>query len=63
MENTNVKVTVLANGPLLVEGSITVVKKDGSSEIKEQKSHLCRCGHSQNKPYCDGSHKSNNWQD
>ena len=63
MENTNVKVTVLVSGPLRVEGSITVVKKDGSSEIKEQTTHLCRCGHSQNKPYCDGAHKSNNWQD
>ena len=63
MENTNVKITVLANGPLLVEGSITVVKKDGSTEIKEQKAHLCRFGHSQNKPYCDGAHKSNNFQD
>ncbi|MCY7292053.1 MAG: CDGSH iron-sulfur domain-containing protein, partial [Ferruginibacter sp.] len=27
-------------------------KKDGSSETKEQKYFLCRCGHSQNKPYC-----------
>jgi hypothetical protein len=63
MENINVKVTVLANGPLMVEGSITVVKKDGSSETKEQKNFLCRCGHSQNKPYCDGSHKKNNFQD
>jgi len=61
MENTFVKVTVLANGPLLVEGNITIVKKDGSSEIKEQKSFLCRCGHSQNKPYCDGSHKNTNF--
>ncbi len=63
MENTNVKITVVANGPLRVEGSVTVVKKDGSSETKEQKFSLCRCGHSQNKPYCDGSHKSNNFQD
>jgi CDGSH-type Zn-finger protein len=63
MENTNVKVTVLANGPLMVEGSIKVVKKDGSSETKEQKNFLCRCGYSQKKPYCDGSHKKNNFQD
>jgi len=63
MGNTNVKVTVLANGPLMLEGSITVIKKDGSSETKEQKNFLCRCGHSQNKPYCDGSHKTNNFQD
>jgi len=63
MENSNVKVTVLAKGPLMVEGNITVVKKDGSLETKEQKAFLCRCGYSQNKPYCDGSHKTNNWQD
>jgi len=63
MVNTNVKVTVLANGPLMVEGNITVVKKDGTSETKETKVFLCRCGHSQNKPYCDGLHKSNNFQD
>jgi len=63
MENTNIKATVLANGPLMVEGSITIVKKDGSSEIKEEKTFLCRCGYSQNKPYCDGSHKINNFQD
>lgn len=59
MENT--KVTVLANGPLMVEGTITVVKTDGTTEVKEQKSFLCRCGHTANKPYCDGSHKKNNF--
>lgn len=63
MENTTVKVTVIPNGPLLVEGSITVVKKDGSSEIEKEKSFLCRCGHSRNKPYCDGAHTKHNFQD
>lgn len=57
MENT--KITVLANGPLMVEGTIVVTKTDGTSEVKETKSFLCRCGHSANKPYCDGNHKKN----
>ncbi|MBI4947127.1 MAG: CDGSH iron-sulfur domain-containing protein [Bacteroidetes bacterium] len=61
MENTNVKVTVLANGPLMVEGTIAVVKVDGTTEVKEPKAFLCRCGHSANKPYCDGAHKKNNF--
>jgi len=60
MEN-NVKVTVLPNGPLMVEGTINVTKADGTTEIKEQKAFLCRCGHSKNKPYCDGGHKPNNF--
>ncbi len=63
MENQNVKVTALPNGPLMVEGNVTVVKKDGTAENKENKSFLCRCGHSGNKPFCDGSHKKNNFQD
>ena len=57
MENTNTKITVIPNGPLMVEGTITVTK-DGKEEAKE-KAFLCRCGHSKNKPYCDGSHKLN----
>ncbi len=55
------KITALANGPLMVEGTIHVTKPDGTSEVKENKSFLCRCGHSGNKPYCDGSHKKNNF--
>lgn len=60
MEN-NVKLTALPDGPMMVEGTVTVTKTDGTAEIKEQKCFLCRCGHSANKPYCDGSHKKNNF--
>ena len=62
MEN-NVQITAIPNGPLMVEGNVTVVKKDGTTEVKEQKSFLCRCGYSKNKPYCDGGHKAKNFQD
>ncbi len=56
---TQTKVTALPNGPLMVEGTINVIKPDGTNEVKENKSFLCRCGHSANKPYCDGGHKKN----
>ena len=36
MEHT--KVTVIANGPLMVEGTIKITKADGTTEVKEQKS-------------------------
>jgi CDGSH-type Zn-finger protein len=55
------KVTAIPNGPLMVEGTIHVTKPDGTQEVKEHKTFLCRCGHSANKPYCDGSHKKNNF--
>jgi CDGSH-type Zn-finger protein len=57
----NIKITATLNGPLKVEGTVTIVKTDGTTEVKEQQSFLCRCGHSANKPYCDGSHRKNNF--
>ena len=49
------EVKVVENGPLIVT-NCEIVHKDGSKEVKE-KASLCRCGHSANKPFCDGSHK------
>lgn len=50
-------VQVLPNGPLLVKGSIKIKLPDGSEHYKEESTALCRCGASQNKPFCDGSHQ------
>lgn len=51
---TNIKVN--AGGPYLVKGRVTLIDKDGTETVKEGTIALCRCGGSQNKPYCDGSH-------
>ncbi|MBI2967232.1 MAG: CDGSH iron-sulfur domain-containing protein [Bacteroidetes bacterium] len=56
MKTSQVKINVLPNGPLMVEGKVTVIKNDGKQEEKDEKTFLCRCGASGNKPYCDGSH-------
>jgi hypothetical protein len=55
MEKT--KITVMPDGPLMVEGNLTVNKKSGENIKDGEKFFLCRCGHSANKPFCDGSHK------
>ena len=55
-ESMETKVEVLANGPLLVYGTLKVTDKDGNTEIKNRTTAFCRCGHSNNKPYCDGAH-------
>jgi len=54
---TSANIECLPNGPLLVRGDIVIKKSDGTEEIKTGSIKLCRCGHSENKPYCDGGHK------
>jgi CDGSH-type Zn-finger protein len=51
------KVSVRRNAMLLARGPMNIVCADGSCSIKRNKAGLCRCGHSANKPFCDGSHK------
>ncbi len=50
------KVEVLKNGPLLVYGNLQVTLNNGVQETKTKTTAFCRCGESQNKPYCDGTH-------
>lgn len=45
------------NGPLLIRGPVTLIDADGNRlQIKSRNVALCRCGASQNKPFCDRSH-------
>jgi len=49
-------ITPIANGPLQVEGNLEVCSGTGKTLNRIQKTWLCRCGASKNKPYCDGTH-------
>jgi CDGSH-type Zn-finger protein len=51
------------SGPLWVRGGIAVVSADGTAYEVRNRVTLCRCGASANKPFCDGSHLSINFQD
>ena len=53
------KITVRNNGPLRLEGEFTLCDLEGNAFDLAGRTaiSLCRCGHSQNKPFCDGSHK------
>ena len=70
------KIVVTEDGPYLVYGSIPLKDKKqvvsehgepmtwettGNYQLDDEDYALCRCGHSGNKPYCDGSHKSADW--
>ena len=56
----DVTVSTRENGPLLVTGSVKLVDHQGNEFDLGGKETiaLCRCGHSANRPFCDGSHKS-----
>jgi uncharacterized Fe-S cluster protein YjdI len=57
------EIDIIPNGPLRVSGPITIKGPDGEQTIDKPKVSLCRCGFSQNKPFCDGSHKKQGWSD
>nr|WP_255682779.1 ferritin-like domain-containing protein [Dyella sp. 2HG41-7] len=44
------------NGPLRVRGNLEIISGTGRMVARVTSAYLCRCGHSQNKPFCDGSH-------
>jgi len=69
------KIKVTKNGPYLVSGSLSlnedIIETDdfgtplktlpGKKYPKSESYALCRCGHSQNKPFCDGTHAKINF--
>lgn len=63
MESQVVQVTALPNGPLQVNTTCEIQLPSGEVVVKPEKSFFCRCGHSANKPFCDGSHKKAGFKD
>ena len=45
------------NGPLKVAGALEICSGSGRTVTRTTEAWLCRCGASNNKPFCDGSHK------
>ena len=51
------------SGPLWVRGGIAIESDDGAPYEKRNRVTLCRCGASDNKPFCNGSHASIKFHD
>jgi CDGSH-type Zn-finger protein len=58
------KITVRNNGSLRIEGDFEICDSEGAVfDLAGRTSiSLCRCGHSENKPFCDGTHKKVGFQ-
>jgi CDGSH-type Zn-finger protein len=59
---TDITIAVRDNGPYLIRGGATVTDADGKTYEVQDVVALCRCGHSGNKPFCDGQHKANGFE-
>jgi len=59
---TKPSIRTASNGPLVVKKIMSLTEANGSVfHIEKSTVGLCRCGHSKNKPFCDGSHGKIGW--
>jgi len=56
-------ILVRHNGPYRVYNLTVLTNSKGERLETKEVFTLCRCGGSQTKPYCDGSHKTNGFTD
>jgi CDGSH-type Zn-finger protein len=55
------KLIINKNGSIKIEGDFEIMDPEGALYGLQGRSALglCRCGHSANKPFCDGAHRNN----
>jgi CDGSH-type Zn-finger protein len=51
------RIVAVPNGPLMLQGPVTIYGADGAAGFGGDKCRLCRCGHSLDKPFCDSSRR------
>ena len=69
-DNKDMRITVTKNGPYVVTGNVPLYQEEICNDAegncrtwkktkefpRAEQYALCRCGHSKNKPFCDGTH-------
>ena len=50
------------NGPLRIQGNLEITSGTGRVVARVESARLCRCGGSQTKPFCDGTHAKNGFK-
>ncbi len=56
-------ITLAVNGPLYLRGNVEIIDADDNVLLRDTRVALCRCGASENKPFCDGNHALVDFED
>lgn len=62
MEEKEAQFKIIQDKYILVTGSFEIVNSKGELLTNEGPAYLCRCGQSQNKPFCDGKHRTSDFK-
>jgi CDGSH-type Zn-finger protein/uncharacterized Fe-S cluster protein YjdI len=62
-DGRGLRIISTVNGPFLLRGEVEIRSADGKTVYRGSRTALCRCGHSNNKPFCDGSHAETDLRD
>jgi CDGSH-type Zn-finger protein/uncharacterized Fe-S cluster protein YjdI len=55
-------IRIVKDGPLYISGNLTIPISEDQSHYSDTRMALCRCGASENKPFCDNSHLEINFR-
>jgi len=61
--NAPTSIRIMKDGPIVVEGSFTIVGAENKELRPTTMTSFCRCGSSRNMPYCDGTHRKIDFRD
>lgn len=62
VEEKPVEIQIMKDGPIVVTGKIKLTDKEGKEYKTYSISSFCRCGASNNMPFCDGTHRKIGFQ-
>lgn len=62
-EEKPVKINIMRDGPILLQGKFKIVGEDGCILKTLSMTSLCRCGHSGTNPFCDGTHRKHGFRE
>lgn len=57
-KQVSAEVKTSKKGPIIIKGNFEIISNEGKKlDVSGKEAYLCACGHSNSKPFCDGSHK------
>ena len=63
LKDKPVEIRIMKNGPYVLKGDFEVIDSNGNKQKPTAVTSLCRCGASADMPFCDGSHRIENFND